>query len=454
MIVKVAIIGAGPTGLVAGIGLARRGHEVVAVDRDAGPPAQGDWPRRGVMQFNHAHAFRAQVADAVRAEAPGAWDRWLELGAEPVELTTPTGQAVVAAVRSRRETFERAVRHAAARQAGLTTAVGHVDGVTTRSGRAMGLRVDGADLDADLVIDASGRSGRVNRHLRGPGVGGECGIAYVDRQYRLRPEASLPPMTNSIAWQGNYDGYMVIVFLHERGLFSCLIIRPTADRSLVDLRHNEAFEAAAAAIPGLAAWTDPSVATPVTDVLPGGPLLNVYRGQRGADGRLALPGLVFAGDSVCTTTPNFGRGVATSLMQVTELLRLVEGHGSDVESIGEELDAWCGERMRPWVEDHIAMDTAQARRWAGEGIDFSGRLPSDVILMASEQDPSISETAGPYFTMSGLPSVLDAVEDRARAVYATGWRPVPDPGPSKDELADIVARALEPSPVGALAHPR
>ena len=33
---KVAIIGAGPTGLIMGIGLARRGHQVTAVDRDPG----------------------------------------------------------------------------------------------------------------------------------------------------------------------------------------------------------------------------------------------------------------------------------------------------------------------------------------------------------------------------------------------------------------------------------
>src|SRR5689334_24337551 len=104
MVVRVAIIGAGPTGLVAGIGLARRGHEVVAVDRDAGPPAGGRWDRRGVMQFHHAHAFRAQVGQTLRDVAPEAWDAWLAAGAEPVTITLPDGTAVMAGVRSRRET--------------------------------------------------------------------------------------------------------------------------------------------------------------------------------------------------------------------------------------------------------------------------------------------------------------------------------------------------------------
>jgi 2-polyprenyl-6-methoxyphenol hydroxylase-like FAD-dependent oxidoreductase len=45
------IMGAGPAGLFTGAGLARRGHDVIAVERDPRPAADGNWPRRGVMQF-------------------------------------------------------------------------------------------------------------------------------------------------------------------------------------------------------------------------------------------------------------------------------------------------------------------------------------------------------------------------------------------------------------------
>jgi hypothetical protein len=44
--------------------------------------------------------------------------------------------------------------------------------------------------------------------------------------------------------------------------------------------------------------------------------------------------------------------------------------------------------------------------------------------------------------MQALPSALRTVEEQARAVYRTGWRPQPDPGPSREELADIVATAV------------
>src|SRR4051812_40256712 len=82
----VSIIGAGPAGLLLGIALANRGHRVVAVDRDPGPLPDGSWPRRGVMQFHHAHAFRPQAVNPVRAECPQAYDAMLAAGAEEVVL--------------------------------------------------------------------------------------------------------------------------------------------------------------------------------------------------------------------------------------------------------------------------------------------------------------------------------------------------------------------------------
>ncbi len=438
---RVAIIGAGP-GLLAGAGLARRGHRVLAVERDPGPGAGGSWPRRGVMQFHHAHGFRAQVAQALEAELPAAMQQWLAAGAEPVSLDRPAGP-VLACVRSRRETFERALRAAALAVPGLQLSQGHADAVISRNGRAAGLRVDGREVAADLVIDASGRSGRVTRGLRGPAAsGGPCGIAYVDRTYRLRPGAEPGPLTNPIAWQADLDGYQAIIFPHERGLFSVLLARPSGDPVLARLRHEPAFTAACQAIPGLADWVSPGRSRPASPVRAGGPLLNAYRGQAGPDGRLALPGLVFAGDAVATTTPTFGRGITTTVLQVTELLRLIDEHGADTEAAAGSFDRWCAEHIKPWVDDHVRMDEAAARRWAGQDVDLSRPLPSDQVLAAAASDPAIFPACTGYLAMTSLPSSLDAVQARARAVYATGWRPPFAPGPDRAELAGIVRAAL------------
>lgn len=86
---QVVVIGAGPVGLLVGSALANRGHDVVAVERDAGPPRHGHWARRGVMQFHHAHGFRPQVAEVLEEVWPAALDAWLALGAEPITSTSP-----------------------------------------------------------------------------------------------------------------------------------------------------------------------------------------------------------------------------------------------------------------------------------------------------------------------------------------------------------------------------
>jgi 2-polyprenyl-6-methoxyphenol hydroxylase-like FAD-dependent oxidoreductase len=445
---EIAIIGAGPAGLFLGSALARRGHRVTAVDRDPGPSDDATWARRGVMQFHHAHAFRQTVVEALGREAPEALDLWLASGVEPIEFDEYDGAVSRLGVRSRRETFERCLRTAALATPGFTLRRGHVSSVVEDRGRAAGVVVDGVPLAADLVVDASGRAGRATRDLaERAGVGGPCGQAYVDRVYRLKPGAEPGPMTNPIAWQADLDGYLALVFRHERGLFSVLVVRRSDDVELRGLRHAAAFEAAARAIPGLDVWTDPERAEPVTDVLAGGALLNVYRGQCDENGDLVLPGLFFVGDSVATTTPVFGRGITTTLWQCEALMSLLDHDHGDLAGTGHAFDAWSSDTMRPWVEDHIHMDAAHVDRWNGGEIDVDAPLPSDLILMAAEVRPEIMQHAGGYLTMAALPASLRAAEPIAREVYAWGWRPAYAPGPTRDELVDIVRRTVvQPQP--------
>ena len=104
---RTAIIGAGPAGLVLGAALARRGAQVTLVDRDPGPPAEGVWARKGVMQFHHAHGIRSQVVDTLRRELREACELLLGVGAEPVEMPLPNGSTAVGGLRCQRSTYER-----------------------------------------------------------------------------------------------------------------------------------------------------------------------------------------------------------------------------------------------------------------------------------------------------------------------------------------------------------
>ncbi len=434
---RTLIVGSGPTGLMLGAALARRGHQVTSVDRDPGPTSDA-WIRRGVMQFEHAHGFRPQVPMALQAEWPEALHSWRSLGAQPVEAPNSAGSPQLVGMLSRRSTFERALRHAAEDRAGLVLRSGHVDGFVVDRGQVIGARVDGSVIEADLVVDASGRAGRVGRSSDRSSeseLDGDCGLAYVDRTYRLNPGAEPGPMVSPIAYTADFDGYQCLVFLHEAGHFSVVLVRPTADAALKALRFEDAFEAACRAIPALAEWTQPERAQPTSSVLVGGALRNVYRRQVGT------PGLVAVGDSVATTTPTRGRGIAMACLQVTALVALLD-EGADPTTVAEPFGAWCDDAIEPWVADHIAIDGGMVRRWQGEDLDLSIPLTSDLIAAAVEADPRIGQYAGGYFAMTALPQTLQPAEPLARAVYQNGWRPSYAPGPTRDELVDVIRAAV------------
>ena len=166
---RTVVVGTGPTGLFTAIALARRGREVTVVDRDPGPPPSGPdafWQRKGVMQFHHAHTFRGQVVEALRAELPDVLDDLVTAGA--TIATTAENRPV--ALLCRRTTFERVLWNRAAAQQGVTLLCGHVDRIE-HGAAGPSVTVNGRPLRAGLVIDASGRSVHRTESARRPRAG-------------------------------------------------------------------------------------------------------------------------------------------------------------------------------------------------------------------------------------------------------------------------------------------
>jgi 2-polyprenyl-6-methoxyphenol hydroxylase-like FAD-dependent oxidoreductase len=436
---RAVVVGAGPVGLYSGIVLARAGHEVTLVDRDGGPGADGAWDRKGVMQFLHPHFFRSIVRQVLLDSTPDLWDAVVAAGGVP---SRPAGfPEFITNLQCRRSVFERAVRAVALAEPRLTLRQGHADGIEQRDGRVSGVVVDGSFLEADLVIDASGRSGRLGDDLRAPAEGGACGFSYVSRMYQARPGFDALPSDYMPRGQ-LMDGYLVILFPQDGGTLSTLVVRRDDDRELAELRNPACFDIAMRSIPLFAEWTDPQRFEPLWPAMPGGGLTNTYRGQLDANGAPALPGLFWVGDAMCTTNPAAGRGVSLGLRQASALLSMLAADGADPGATALRFDAWCEENIRPWFLDHVYWDATLSRRFGGEDIDVEARLPSDVICAAADVDPSIMEGAGPYLGMMAPPTSLAPFEERARAVLRTGWRPPTPDSPSRDELVELIAPAL------------
>ena len=435
---RTVVVGAGPTGLFLATALARRGHEVVVVDRDPGPPPGSEtiWQRKGVMQFDHAHTFRRQTIDVLGAEMPEVLD---DLAAAGARVAAGADDRPVALL-CRRATFERVLHQRAARQPGVRLHCGHVDRIEQSDGKAVGVAVDGRNLPAGLVIDASGRSSRFTDGIRPRAEGEDCGAVYVTRQYRLHTSTDTGPMNSPIGLTLGFPGYWAIAFLHDNGTFSITFTHDGTDKGLRMLRRDEVFDAAVRTIPQLSEWIDSSRAQPISRALPGGRLYNTYRGQLDTTGRPVLPGLISAGDAVCTTTPLAGRGISLALMQARELIDILDCNDADIITATRQFDRWCEDHIRSWFDDHRYTDSDRLRRWSGGDIDLSRRLPSDLIVAAAGADPALNDVVRGYAAMDAMPASLAPADARAREIYASGWRPpVPD-GPSRAELSEVVSR--------------
>lgn len=432
---RTVVIGAGPTGLFLAIALARRGRDVVVIDRDPGPPpsaaVDGVWPRKGVMQFHHAHTFRGQVVEILAGEMPDVLDDLVHAGAEVA--AGPDGPI---ALLCRRAVFEAVLHRAARYEPRVTFVTGHVDAVHTEQGRAVGVEVRGRTLRAELVLDASGRRSRVAAAARPAAYGEPCGVAYVSRQYQLRDADARGPVNSPIGLSLAMSGYLSIAFLHDSGTFT-VTVNHAGGTGLRALRYESVFTTAVESIPLLADWVHPARAVPISPVLPGGQLYNSYRGQLTDDGAPATPGMIAVGDAVCTTTPLAGRGVALALLQSQELIRLLDRHGNDFHTSAVQFDRWCADEVKPWFTDHVVTDADRLRRWRGGDVDTTAPLPADLVVAAADADRRLRPLVAPYSAMRALPSSLETARALAAPIYESGWRPAVPEGPTADDLAEI-----------------
>lgn len=408
---------------------------MLLVDRDPGPPGDGEpWQRQGVMQFLHPHFFRQQVHDVLADLVPDAWDALVAAGGIPTRPdNAPEEHRYLAC---RRWVAETALRRFVAAEPGVTVRTGFADDVVLEHGRAVGIRVDDGLVELDLVLDVTGRSGRLLERFRPPVEGGACGFSYVSRMYRAKPGADVPgPMPIG----EEHDGYLAIAFPQDDRTLSALLVRASGDERLTPMRRADGWETLVRTVPLLARWTDPEQYEPITPVLPGGGLTNTYRRQVD-DQHPAVPGVLFLGDTVCTVNPSGGRGIALGMLQAQALLGMLDG--SDTVEVAERFDAWCEDSIRPWYDDHVLSDRTTLARWSGEGVDADGPLSSDLYAAAAQADPSLMAVVGPYFGMLVPPTALEARADQVRAMLRGGWRPAYAPGPTADELAEaLLARA-------------
>ncbi len=423
---RIAIAGGGPVGAFLAIGLARRGHSVLVIDRDPGPPRSGDWTRVGVMQFDQPHGFRSGARLSLIHQLPDVYQALLTAGSRIGRL--PQAPDESANIFCRRSVFESTLREAARRQEGVDWRTGHVDDVIIDGGIAGGLVVDGVGQLADVVVVATGKNSHLGDALRGPAEGGLCGFSSVSRSYRSRNPGDGCDLPVPSVVEG--PDYLSMVMPSDSGHHSLLFTYPASNRDFRRLRDGLAFDRAAAAVPNLSPWRDPARYEPVSDPVVAGNLTNTYRHQGPARGVAPASGLFFIGDAVTTLNPAYGLYLSLAFPHAVHLMARLADPGSDFGQISAELDEWAEQHIYPWYLDHVRQDESILRRLTGGELDLAQPVTADVVCSAAAVDPTLMSLVGPYLALLAGPDILDGATPRVRRLLADGWRPIGSGPPS------------------------
>ena len=402
---RIVVIGGGFAGLGVSLGLARAGHAVTLLERDATPfPANPvdafeSWDRRGAPQVRHSHAFLARLRNLLRDRLPDVLDALLAEGTEELPVSdmlaregiddrSPRpGDEDLTLLACRRITFEWVLHRAVLEESGIGYRDGcKVEGVLADEGVITGVRVrtraGEESIAADLVVDAGGRRSKLARWLEAAGFpkpdeeSEPCGIFYCSRFYRLREDVEPPARDTTI---GADLGYLKYAIFHgDAGIFSITFAAAPEDRPLRQLLRTEPFEAAARALPATARWVDPAVAEPITPVHAMDGLRN-FRRFPIRDGAVLTPGVVAIGDAAVHTNPLYGRGCSLGLVHAFLLVDAIAAHPGDVGAIALETEAGVEREIVPWYAFAVAQDreAAQTARRQREGADPEPAPPED-----------------------------------------------------------------------------
>ena len=441
------VIGASMGGLAAAAALAGHYGRVTVLDRDV-LPAQPQ-PRRGVPQGRHAHGLQPGGLAALERLLPGLTDALKAGGAPSGDAAADIGwylgggwlarvPADVVGVGFTRPFLEHHVRSRVADLPGVSVLDGtEVAGVSATSDRSRvtGVRLStGAELPADLVVDASGRNTALARWLGELGYAGpeeervHCKMAYLTRRWLLRDGAFDGDVVTVIAPAANPQFGVAIA--QEDGSH---IITLGGLLNSAPARNDAAYREFAGNLPERRIADALVGAHPIGELQPSH---FPYSVRRRYDRLRRFPaGLLATGDAIASFNPMYGQGMTVAALEAVALREQLDAGplrpraffraAHRIEDVAWKISA-SGDLRFPSVQGRRTPDMTVMNRFF------------DRVLLAARTDPDIARR---FLRVSGFverpetlfrPAVLRRV---LRRRLPRPSAPTPSPRPADARVA-------------------